>query len=142
MTLALPWGVARKDEELVLSRQTGRAEGGPHEGLVCTCRDHVQRTCRLSLRGSLGPKGSNVSCFPTGAMLSPASAALEKRPYADAVVSVKGRVGATRSWGDVERSVETRQLQVVSGKLSAAQRFVFALFHGPLRSCVTSGMGS
>ena len=75
-------------------------------------------------------------------MLSPASAALEKRPYADAVVSVKGRVGATRSWGDVERSVETRQLQVVSEKLSAAQRFVFALFHGPLRSCVASGMGS
>ena len=74
-------------------------------------------------------------------MLSPASAALEKRPYADAVVSVKGRVGATRSWGDVERSVETRQLQVVSEKLPAAQRFVFALSL-PLKSCVTSGMGS
>ena len=92
--------------------------------------------------GIPGAEREQRELFPTGAMLSPASAALEKRPYADAVVSVKGRVGATRSWGDVERSVETRQLQVVSEKLSAAQRFVFALFHGPLRSCVTSGMSS
>ena len=52
----------------------------------------------------------------------------------------KGARGGDAVVGDVGRSVEKMQLQVVSEKLPAAQRFVFALSL-PLRSCVTSGMG-